>query len=321
MKLSLKKISEFEDIAEFFEFFQTEQDCVDYLEKIIWKGKMPTSPFDITSQVYECDDQETKGKNSVKYKRYRCRNTGKYFNVKNVTIFKNSKLPLLKWFLALFYLSIGRISSYQLIEHIKMTQKTSWFVIQRLRIAFEIPDFETMLKNVVEIDEAFFGGKNKNRHKDKKAPKCQGRNWKDKIPMFGMLERGGNLIIWVVPNTRWKTLEPIIRANIKESSTVNTDEWYRKSNLSRWYNHQMVNHRIKQYANGKVSVNGVENVWSNFKRDVYGTYRYISRKHAQKYANEFAFRFNTRKYSTKDRFDLVLSSSVGKNITYRELIA
>lgn len=97
-------------------------------------------------------------------------------------------------------------------------------MLHRLRLGFECPIFKTMLEGIIEIDETFIGGKNKNRHKDKKVPHCQGRNWKDKIPVLGILERGGNLITRVVPNTQQKTLEPIIRASVKEGSTIYSDD-------------------------------------------------------------------------------------------------
>lgn len=136
-----------------------------------------------------------------------------------------------------------------------------------------------------------------------------------------MLERNGNLITQVIPNTRQNTLESIIRANVKVNSTVYTDEWYRHGNLSKTFNHQIINHSIKQYANGDVTTNRIENPWSHFKRMVYGIYHQISRKHTQKYADEFTLRFNTRKYSEQERFDLLLSSTVGKRLTYQQLIS
>jgi transposase-like protein len=173
----------------------------------------------------------------------------------------------------------------------------------------------------VEIDETFIGGKNKNRHKDKKFPNSQGRSWTDKIPVLGLLERGGNLIAQVVSNTRQNTLEPIIRANIKKGSDVYTDEWYRHSNLSKKFNHQIVNHSAKQYVNGKVSTNAIENRWSHLKRMIIGIYYWISKKHAQKYVDEFTFRSNTKKYNVHDRFDSVLLSTINKRLTYQQLIS
>jgi len=290
--------------------FPTEQACIDYFEEHRWKGR-PTSPFDPNSRVYKCTNN-----------RYRCKNTGKYFSVRTGTVFENSKIPLQKSFVA-FYLFSSRkkgISSHQLARDISITQKSAWFLLNRLRRAFEHPNFQTMLKNVVEIDETFIGGKNKNRHKNKKVPNSQGRSWTDKTPVLGLLERSGNLITKVVSNTRQNTLEPIIRVNIEKGSDIYTDEWYRHSNLSKKFNHQIVNHSIKQYVKGMVSTNSIENRWSHLKRMIYGTYHWISKKHSQKYLDEYTLRNNTRQYSDKERFDLVLLSSVGKRLTYQQLI-
>ena len=116
---------------------------------------MPTSPFDPTSKVYKC-----------KNNRYKCENTRKYFNIKSTTIFRNSKIPLKTWFYALYKLAINKkgISSHQLAKDVGITQKSAWFVLHRLRYTFKSPIFETMLDGIIEIDETFIGGKNKNRH-------------------------------------------------------------------------------------------------------------------------------------------------------------
>ena len=129
-----------------------------------------------------------------------------------------------------------------------------------------------MLENFVEIDETFIGGKNKNRHRNKKVPNSQGRSWKDKVPVLGMIERGGNLIVQVVQNTQQKTIEPIINKNIKKGSNVYTDEWHAYKDLHKQFNHKIVNHSIKQYVNENASTNAIENVWSHLKRGINGTY-------------------------------------------------
>ncbi|RHZ37305.1 IS1595 family transposase [endosymbiont GvMRE of Glomus versiforme] len=288
----------------------TEQNCIDYLEAIIWNSQ-PISPFDPNSKVYKCADNK-----------YKCKNTNKYFTIKTGTVFRNSKIPLQKWLWALYIFSAHKkgISSCQLAKDISITQKSAWFMLHRLRSTFKISELETMLKDLVEIDETFIGGKNKNRHWNKKVPHSQGRSWTDKIPVLGLLERGGNLITQVVFDTRQNTLEPIIRANIEKGSDVYTDEWYRHSSLSQSFNHQIVNHSAKQYVKGTTSTNAIENFWSHLKRGINGIYHWISKKHTSKYVNEFTLRFNTRKYQERERFDLILSSVVGKNLTYQKLI-
>jgi transposase-like protein len=140
--------------------------------------------------------------------------------------------------------------------------------------------------------------------------------------VLGILERkSGNIIVQLVSNTQQKTLETVIRTKVKEGSDVYTDEWYRHSkDLPKSFNHQIVNHSAKQYVSGKVSVNAVENRWSHLKRMIYGTYHLVSKKHTQRYLDEYTLRNNTRQYSDKDRFDLVLLSGIGKRLTYQQLI-
>jgi transposase-like protein len=134
-----------------------------------------------------------------------------------------------------------------------------------------------------------------------------------------MLERNGNLICKVVPNTQQNTIEPIIKSNVKEGANVYTDEWYAYRDLYKKFNHQIVNHSIKEYAREKVHTNSVENAWSHLKGMI-RTYTHISRKHAQRYADEFAFRRNTRRYKEQERFDFLLDSTVDKRLTYQQLI-
>ncbi|CFW92743.1 Putative Transposase [endosymbiont DhMRE of Dentiscutata heterogama] len=303
MSLNLKSL------FDFLKSNPSEQDCIGYFEKRRWKDKV-ISPFDPNSKVYKCANN-----------RYKCKNTGKYFTVKTGSIFRNSNISLQKWFLALYLLSTDKkgISSCELAKKLNITQKSAWFVLHRLRYISNLPEFKVMLGNSVEIDETFIGGKNKNRHRDKKAPHCQGRNWKDKIPVLGIIERDGNLITQTIPNTKQETVNPIIRANVKEGSNVYTDEWYRHGDLYKNFNHQIVNHSIKQYVNGNASTNAIENAWSHLKRTIIGTYHQVSKKHLQRYLNEFTLRFNTRKHSEQERFDLVLLSSVGKSLSYKEL--
>lgn len=306
-------MTKFKSLFDLLNSSPTEQDCIDYFKERRWNGNI-VSPFDPTSQVYECANN-----------RYKCKNTNKYFNVKTKTVFENSKIPLLKWFWALYFLSSNKkgISSCQLAEHvsISVTQKTAWFMLHRLRRAFKCSLFNTMLGNNVEADETYLGGSNSNRHWNKKVPNSQGRSWKDKIPVLVIIERGGNVIAQVVPNVRQDTLEPIIRTNVKEGSNVYTDEWFAYNGLKKWFNHQIVNHRIKQYVNGDASTNSAENFNSCLKRGIDGTYHHVSRKHTQKYINEVVLRYNTRKYNQSERFDLVLLSAVGKRLTYQQLIS
>ncbi len=137
------QISESKSIFELLKVFPNEQACIDYLEIIRWEGN-PVSPFDAESKVYKCINN-----------RYKCKNTGKYFNVKVGTIFEDTKIPLQKWFMALNTFSSHKkgISSYQLAKDLSVTQKTAWFMLHRLHYAFNHPVYKAELETEVELDE------------------------------------------------------------------------------------------------------------------------------------------------------------------------
>lgn len=283
--------------------FPDEESCIRYFEKMRWNGNV-VSPFDPTSKVYKCAN----GK-------YKCKNTGKYFDVKTGTAFANTKLPMRAWFYAMMlFLSHKRgVSSCQLARDLEITQKTAWNMLHKIREYMGMENNSTLSDNV-EIDETFVGGKNKNRHKDKKVEKCQGRSYKDKVPVFGILERGGKVIAKVVPNTQANTLVPIIKEYVKPGSVVNTDGW-EYTGLIGSYEQRSVDHEKHFYGVTYVtelgeiitiSTNGIENVWSHFKRMIIGTYYHVSKKHLQKYVDEYIFRLNTRNFSDSQRFNLLL---------------
>ncbi|MBD5226814.1 MAG: IS1595 family transposase [Bacteroidales bacterium] len=290
-------------ILNFMTAFPDEESCVRYFEKLRWGDKV-ISPFDATSKVYRC-----------KNGKYKCRNTGKYFDVKTGTVFASTKLPLRSWVFAIFlFISHKRgISSCQLARDLGVTQKTAWNMLHKIRAFMKSLNDEPIVGDA-EIDETFVGGKNKNRHKDKKVERCQGRSFKDKVPVFGMLQRGGNVVAKVVPDTKASTLEPLIHKYIREDSNVFTDGWEYKG-LDNDYSQYSVDHSRSFYgeiivtSDGEVinvSTNGIENVWSHFKRMIFGTYYKVSKKHMQRYVDEFVFRFNTRKFGEFERFELFL---------------
>lgn len=289
----------------FSKALSSEEKAIKYFEKMRWDGKV-VSPFDATSKVYKCGN----GK-------YKCKNTGRYFDVKTGTPLANTKLPMTKWLLAMFLFQAdkGSISSCQLARMLEITQKSAWRMLMKVRgFVAKANGSNSKLSGEVEIDETFVGGKNGNRHKDKKVEKSQGRSYKDKVPVFGILERGGKLFAKVVPNTQAKTLVPIVKKNVEVGSTVYTDGWSYKG-LEGKYEQLSVDHSKKFYGETyvtddgeivEVTTNRIENAWAFFKRIIKGTYIRVSKKHMQKYVDEFVFRFNTRNFTDSQRFDLLL---------------
>ena len=195
----------FKSLIDLLKAFPDEDACFTHLEKLRWAGNV-VSPFDATSKVYKCAGHK-----------FKCKNTNKYFTVKNGTIFEDTKIPLQKWFMALYIFSSHKkgISSHQLARDIDVTQKTGWFLLHRLRYAFTHPSFQAMLEGVVEVDETYVGGKESNKHQGKKTENNQGRSLKTKGAIFGMLERNGNVVAQVVPAVDAATLLPIIEETVE----------------------------------------------------------------------------------------------------------
>jgi len=297
---------EIKSIIQLVQVFKDQETCIAHLERIRWNNN-PVSPFDPTSKVYKC----ARG--------WKCKNTGKYFNVKTGTLFDNTKTPLQKWFIAIYLVTAHKkgISSVQLAKDIDVTQKTAWFMLQRIRACFG--NDNQKLQNEVEVDETYVGGKNKNRHADKKIKGSQGRSTKSKTPVVGMVERGGILKASVTENTTARTLTKQIADNISQTAKVYTDEWVGYNSIKRIYDHSVVKHNSGEFVRGRVHTNTIEGFWSIMKRGVVGIYHFTSRKHLQKYVDEFVFRYNTRLASESDRFNMLLSQCDVRT-TYNTLI-
>ncbi len=295
---------DFKSILELIKAFPDEQSCIDHLTELRWSEGV-VSPFDSDSKVYNCAGNK-----------YKCKETGKYFNVKTNTIFDNTKLPLQKWFLAIWLVTGHKkgISSLQLGRDLNITQKSAWFMLSRIRQCFRI-DKNQQLENEVEADETYVGGKNKNRHVDKKVHGTTD----DKTPVLGMVERGGKLSAMAVPNTTTETLSKEIISNVKLGATLYTDEYTSYKSLQRIYDHQFIKHSRKQYVKGRVHTNTIESFWSILKRGIFGVYHFTSKKHLQLYVDEFVFRYNSRTNTEASRFNLLLTNTEN-GITYKELI-
>lgn len=303
-------LPQFQSILELLQVFPTEVSCIEHLEAIRWNGTV-VSPFDSTSKVYKC-----------KGNKYKCKNTGKYFNVRTATIFEDTKMPLQKWFMALYIFSSHKkgISSHQLGRDLDITQKSAWFVLHRLRYAFDHPAFKAQLSNTVEVDETYIGGKEINKHESKKKYAEGQKRLNEKAPVVGMIERGGNLIVQHVERPEGEVLDFLITKNVSQEATLITDQARAYDRMGTYYDHWRIDHSKKAYVVGNIHTNTIEGFWSQFKRGIDGIYHWISVKHLQSYAQEFALRYNSRKFSTSNRFNLVLANMVGR-LTYKELIS
>lgn len=294
---------------------QTEEDCRKHLEQLRWNGE-PICPHCGTQRE---NHYKLKSK-GVFRGLYKCKDCRKRFTVKVGTIFEDSPIPLRLWFVAIYIFTAHKkgISSLQLHKDLGVTQKTAWFMLSRIRNTFaNRVDFK--FEGEVQVDETFVGGLNLNRSKSKRIAKTQGRSLKTKTPVFGMISQG-LVYTEVVKNTRGATLKPIIRQKVKEGSRIVSDGWMGYRGLDRQFEHQIIKHNHGIYKMGPYHTNSIEGFWSQLKRGIIGIYHVTSPKHLHKYCDEFAYRYNTRKMSDGERFNLALINS-DERLTYKELIS
>ena len=250
---------------------------------------------------------------------WKCRDCKKQFSVKVGTIFEDSPIGLDKWLAAMWMLANAKngVSSCEIHRSIGVTQKTAWFMLQRLRLAMQQGSLEK-LSGEVEADETYIGGKARNMHKSKREQKITGRGSSGKVAVMGLLERHGKIRTKVVPDTKSGTLHVEIRENVAPGSEVHTDALRSYRGLDPEYVHKVVDHAEK-YVDGHVHTNGLENFWSLLKRGIKGTYVSVEPYHLFRYLDEQAFRFNEREGEDKDRFAKALEAINGRRVTYSEL--
>ena len=252
---------------------------------------------------------------------YRCLDCKGDFTIRTGTIFERSHVPLHKWIYAMYLLVTSRkgISSLQLAKEIGITQKSAWFVLQRLREA--CGNDPTVLQGIIEVDETHIGGREANKHANKKLH--LGRGAVGKTTVIGMRERGGRTKAMTIPNTDAFTLQTTVLENVASGSEIQTDEHSGYIGLENHFYHDTVNHRAGEYARMGVTTNGIESVWAVLKRGLHGVYHHASPKHLDRYVQEFAFRLNDGnvKRHTLDRLDSFISATSGRRLTYERLIA
>jgi transposase-like protein len=256
---------------------------------------------------------------------WKCRSCAKQFSVKVGTIFEDSPIPLSKWLPAMWQIVNCKngISSYELARALGVTQKTAWFMLQRIRLAMQSKSFRKF-KGHIELDETFIGGKARNMHygKRKRIGITQGKSMAGKVAVLGLLERhgdkGSQIRLASIPSNKRRHLMPHITAHVERGANVHPDSLPSYVALESDYTHNVIDH-AEAYVDGQVHTNGLENFWSLLKRAIRGTYVSVEPFHLFRYLDEQAFRFNNRKDTDRGRFVNALQSILGKRITYTEL--
>ncbi len=299
----------FENLREIRENFKTNEDCIKFLEELLWRNE-PESPFDEDSKVYKCKDGW-----------YKCKNTGKEFNILTGTLFENTKIPLIYWFEAIYLEQSHRkgIPSTTLADVLGVTQTTAWFMLHKIRKCMKEENYQE-LKGIVETDEYYEGGSLKNMHYDKKL-EVKKNDYQNKKPLQGFVERNGNAVIRAVKDMTESTLNAGILRYVEAGSTLYTDDNPSYEKLPPFYKRGTVVHSKGNYVskeNKNAHTNTIESVWATLSRTL-GTYIHVSKKHLQNYANETVFRYNTRELDTNNATIWLLQSIQSTHITWKEI--
>jgi len=299
-----------ESLLEAVAYFSDPARCHDLLVSMRWAGVPVCS---------KCGAKEVGF--LAKQRRYKCRKCRVFFSAKQGTIFEDSPISLRKWFIAIWLVTNAKngISSCELGRALAVTQKTAWFMLQRVRLAFHVGSFDKKLCGIVEVDETYIGGKARNMHKDKREERIKGRGTTGKVIVMGLLERKGEVRAQVIGNIKRKTLQDQIASHVEPGSEVHSDQLASYRGLDPEYVHNVINH-AERYVEGHVYTNGVENFWSLLKRTIKGTYTSCEPFHLFRYLDEQTFRYNNRRETDGGRFVRVMGTVAGRRLAYKDLI-
>jgi transposase-like protein len=251
---------------------------------------------------------------------WKCKECKKQYSVKVGTIFEDSPLGLDKWLPAVWLIANSKngISSHELGRALGVTQKSSWFMLHRIRLAMQTGSFDK-LDGEVEVDETYIGGKARNMHKDVRARKITGTGAQDKAVIVGIKGRdGGEIRARVVTDRKKATFVGNIVENVEFGASVYTDAHTNYRGLHRMYAHETVDH-AQTYVEGRAHVNGLENFWALLKRGLSGTYVSVEPFHLFRYLDERLLAYNLREMSDYGRFATVLKAATGRRLTWAEL--
>jgi len=248
-----------------------------------------------------------------------CKGCKKQFTVKVGSIFEDSPLGMDKWMLAVWLIVTCKngISSYEVANHLGITQKSAWHMMHRVRKAMQSGSFVKM-SGEVEVDETFIGGKARNMHIAERKRRITGTGGKDKTAVMGIMERGGKVRTIVVPNRKKHALQSEVKKHVEAGSALYSEALQSYSGLESQYAHQVIDHAVA-YVDGHVHTNSLENFWSLLKRSISGTYVSVEPFHLHRYLDEQAYRFNNRKLSAAERFVEAMANVGGKRLTWDSL--
>ena len=297
-------------IVQLLRMFPTQDSCIAWLEKVRWNG---------TPVCAHCGGTDKIGPAPKKPNAYWCGSCRKHFTVTTGTIMHATKTPLQNWIVAIYSVMTARkgVSAMQLSKELGVQYRTAWYMLHRIREACASGEFR--LDNIVEMDEAYIGGREANKHASKKLR--AGRGPVGKVPVMGARERGGATVAKPVKDADGETAKRFAMETVKAGATIHTDDSRIYRGLP--FRHESVNHSANEYVRGEVHTQGIESVWAVLKRSITGTWHHVSPKHLHRYVNEASMRLNSGdvKIDTIDRMDALVRAGGGRRIRYRDLVA
>lgn len=279
-------------VQDFFKMFASDDACLDHLFKVRF-GDLTACP--------KCQ-KETKFHRLAKEKAYACQWCGHHIHPMKGTPFEATHTPLQKWFYAMYLFTTTRhgVPAKELQRQLSVTYKTAWRMGHEIRKYMAIVDGDAPLSGAVEVDETLIGGRTTGQGRGNRVTG-------NKAIVFGMVQRDGEIMTRVVPNTRIGSLLPVIQQNVAPGATIYSDEHASYRTIpAHGYKHETVDHSRKEYVRGLAHTNSIEGLWAMLKRSIHGTHVHVSPKHLQSYLGEFEFRFNRRKAPTRMFSDLLL---------------
>ena len=290
------------NIKEFNKKFSDDDTCLEYLFKRDY-GDLKKCP--------NCSNKFSYSKRGGT-KAYQCNYCGNPISPTANTIFHKSSTSLKNWFYVIFLFAKSKngVAAKEIERQLGVTYKCAWRICKKVRELLAENDENDFSdngnNNGYEIDETYVGGKEKNKHYNKKTLHAQGRSLKAKVPVIGIVQKGGSIVAKVTTNTSNVAINKLLKKYVPVNSEVHTDEYQGYSNLKKiGYKHKKCNHSKGKFVVKGSHTNTIEGFWSQLKRSVHGTYNAVSPKYLQTYVNEFAFRFNLRK-SEKPIFDCIM---------------
>jgi transposase-like protein len=317
----MKPFSQIKTLQAAIQYYNDEQVCVDTVAEMRWPDGKPECPVCGALEHYYLAARRV----------WKCRDCGKQFSVKVGTVMEDSPIPLNKWLLAMWMMGNCRngVSSYEVHRAIGVSQKSAWFMLQRIRLAMRA-DNAVMSGgegSTCEADETVVGGKLKNMHVRRKKEMdmaAAGGYTRNKTVVMGVLDRDARKVrATVLPFAGRAAMEATVRKYVQPGTMMHTDAHVGYDNLKRYFPHEVINH-MEAHVRGQVTTNGIENFWSLLKRGLGGTYIAVEPFHLHRYVDEQVFRYNHRKdgkakLSDGDRFRALLSQVAGKRLTWAEV--